>query len=391
MPIRKWWEHAVTTWKQFRPARRRRSSARFSVETFEPRRMLSAFVVNSLADSHDVLLGDGVAADANGFTTLRAALEEANASIGADTITLPAGVVTLLAANGPLDVTENVTIFGSGASKIDGTAFDEVFAIHGAAQLHFDQVTVFSLGVLAASLRPALLTTNTRQADLVVAFSTTPSVPFAADIKTTNGWSSFKGITASEIVFEETPIVSVPKTVTFDESAVPTPEQAIDQIINALFRNEPDFVRPVGAVLPVEANREPRPISGENARPISKSDSDEKSSPMTPPESAADPSSESMSSDDESSSENFDDDEIGAILRGWADEAGWQEFDFLTRSSHTIAAHPRHASRMAVVAGALLGGISVNLWSRAERESWRVTLSMTAWRTRFERQRRRAR
>ncbi len=387
MRIRQWWERVVTTWKQFRPSRRRRSSARFFAETFEPRRMLSAFFVNSLSDSHDSLLGDGIAADANGFTTLRAALEEANASIGADTITLPAGVVTLSAANGPLAVTENVTIFGSGASTIDGTAFNEVFAIHGAAQLQLDHVTVFSSGVLAASLRPALLTTNTRQADLVVALSATPSVPFAADIKTTNGLSSLTGITAPETVFEITPIVSTPKAATFDESAVPTPEQAIDQIINALFRNEPDFVLPVGA------NREPEPgpSSEEKARPMSESDSDEKSSPKTPPVSEADPSSESMSSDDESSSENFDDDAIGAILRGWADEAGWQGFDFLTRGSHTIAAQPRHTSRMAVVAGALLGGISMNSWSRAERESWRDALSMTAWRTRFERLRRRAR
>ena len=144
MPIRELWKRVATTWKQFRPARRRRSSARFFAEAFEPRRMLSAFFVNSLADSHDAIPGDGIATDANGFTTLRAALEEANVRIGADTITLPAGVVALSAANGPLAVTENVTIFGNGASTIDGTALNEVFAIHGAARLQLDHVTVFS-------------------------------------------------------------------------------------------------------------------------------------------------------------------------------------------------------------------------------------------------------
>lgn len=385
MRIRQWWERVVTTWKQFRPSRRRRSSARFFAETFEPRRMLSAFFVNSLADSHDALLGDGIAADTDGFTTLRAALEEANASIGADTIMLPAGVVALSAANGPLAVTENVTIFGSGASTIDGTAFNEVFAIHGAAQLQLDHVTVFSSGVLAASLRPALLTTNPRQADLVVAFSATPSVSFAADMKTTNGLSSLNGITAPEIVFEATPIVSAPKTATFDESAVPTPKQAIDQIINALFHNEPDFVLPVGA------NREPGPISEEPALPMSKSDFDEKSFPM-PPATDAEPTSESKSSDEESSFENLDDDaEVGVILRGWAEEAGWQEFDFLTRSVRTITTQHRPASRLTVVAGALLSGIITNSWSRADRESWRDSLLLTVWRTRFERLRRRAR
>ena len=385
MPIRKWWEHAVTTWKQFRPARRRRSSARFFTETFEPRRMLSAFVVNNLADSHDALLGDGIAADADGFTTLRAALEEANASIGAETITLPAGVVALSAANGPLAVTENVTIFGNGASTIDGTALNEVFAIHGAARLQLDHVTVFSSDVLAASLRPALLTMNARQADLVVAFSATPSASFAADLRTSNGLSPLNGITAPEIVFESTPNMTAPKIVTFDESAVPTPEQAIDQIINALFRNEPDFVLPVGA------SREPGPISEDAARPMPKSDSDKQSLPMSPA-TDPEPTSESPSSDKESSFKSLDDDaEVGAILRGWAEEAGWQEFDFLTRDARTITVQPRLTSRLAVAAGALVSGIVTNSWSRVDRESWRDSLSLTAWRTRFEQVRRRAR
>ena len=85
--------------------------------------MLSAFFVNSLADSHDSNPGDGIAADANGFATLRAAVEEANAHLGADTITLPPGVFVLAAANGPLNVTDDVTILGSRVSEIDGTAF----------------------------------------------------------------------------------------------------------------------------------------------------------------------------------------------------------------------------------------------------------------------------
>ncbi len=377
MPIRQWWEHVVTTWKQFRPSRRRRSSARFFAETFEPRRMLSAFVVNNLGDSHDALLGDGIAADANGFTTLRVALEEANASIGADTITLPAGVVTLSAVNGPLAVTDNVTIFGNGASTIDGTAFDEVFAIHGAAHLQLDHVTVFSADVLAANLRPPLLTTNTRQADLVVAFSVTPSATFAVDLKTSNGLSPLNGITTPEIVFETTPIVTAPKRVTFDESAVPTPEQAIDQIINALFRNEPDFVLPVGA------NQKPGPISEKSARPMSKSDSDEKSLPM-PPATDAEPTSESQSSDEESSSEIlYDKAEVGAILRGWAEEAGWQEFDFLTRGVQSVITPPSRIGRVAIMAGVLLSG--------AFTSSWRDSISPTNLRTRFERLRCRAR
>lgn len=380
MPIRVWIESLATTWKTFRPARRRRASARFSVETFELRRMLSAFVVNSVADTHDAFPGDGIAADANGDTTLRAALEEANALVGADTITLPAGVVALSASNGPLIVSDDVTIFGNSTSGIDGTAFNEVFSVHGAARLQLDQVAVFSSSPLAASLRPTLLTTNARQADLVVAFSAAPSVPFVVDTKATSGLSPLIGTTTPDIVFGELPATPVAKSKTLDELAVPTPDQAIDQIISALFRNEPDFV------VPVSAEQKPGPIADDDARPMSKTDSDEKS---LPPNADAESKPESMSSDDETSSVSSDDEAVGAILRGWADEAGWNEFDFLARGPAMIAAQPRHASRLAVFAGALLSGVVTNSWSRATRGSWRDSLSLTTWRTRIERLRRR--
>ena len=378
MPIREWIARVVTTWKKLRPARRRRSSARFFGETFEPRRMLSAFFVNSIADSLDALPGDGIAADTNGFTTLRAALEEANAHAGADTITLPKGLFILSATNGPLVVADDVTILGSGATTIDGSAINEVFSVHGAAQLKLEHVSVVSSDALPANIRAMLLTTNTRQSDLVVAFSATPSSVFAADTKSVSGLSPFSAVTTSERVFDFSPIAPAPKIAMKDDSAIPTPEQAIDQIINALFRSEPDFVLPAGA------KREPGPISDQNAQPMSKSDAEEKSSPMTPPE--------SMSSDEDSSSENTVEDEaVGAILRNWADDAGFGGLDFLTRGSQTITAQPRRASRLAVAAGALLSGVVVNSWSQAEQDSWRDSLSLTAWRTRFERLRRRAR
>lgn len=382
MPVRAWIERVATTWKTFRPARRRRASARFSVETFEPRRMLSAFVVNSLADTHDAIPGDGIAADANGFATLRAALEESNALAGADTIALPAGVVALSASNGPLVVSDDVTIVGGGASAIDGSAFDEIFSVHGTAHLQLDHVTAFSSGSLAASLRPTLLTSNTRQADLIVAFSATPSSPFLADSKITTVSSPLIGTAPPDFVFDEPLTTSVAKSKTLDELAVPTPEQAIDQIINALFRNEPDFV------VPVSAEQKPGLLPNGNARPMSKTDSDEK---PASPNADAESKPEAMSSDDETSAVNSDNEAVGAILRGWADEAGWGEFDFLTRGPATITAQPRHASRLAVLAGAVLSGVVTNAWSRKTRGSWRDSLFLTAWRTRFERLRQRAR
>ena len=204
-----------------------------------------------------------------------------------------------------------------------------------------------------------------------------------ADTKTSNGLSSFMRVTTPEIVFDESPVTTVVKAQSLGDLPVPTPEQAIDQIINALFRSEPDFVLPVGA------KQAPGSISEDSARPMSKSDSDEKSSP---PSSDSETKPESMSSDDEPSSEPSGDDEaVGAILRGWANEAGWCDSDFLTRGSGTVIVQPRHGSRVAALAGALLSGVVTKSWTRDDRESWRDSLSLTAWRTRFERLRRRAR
>ncbi len=371
MPIHAWWKRIVTTWNKLRPARRRRSLGGFSAEAFEPRRLLSAFVVNSLADSHDAILGDGIAADGHGRTTLRAALEEANAHAGADTITLPAGVIGVSAANGPLVVTDDVTIIGTGTTVIDGTVFDEVFSVSGAGRLQFDHVTVRSSKDMAIP-RPILLTTNTRQADLIVAFSAITSEPFTAETKTPNGLSPLIGITIPESVFDETPtepsLTPSKPPALLDDFVVPTPEQAIDQIINALFRNEPDFVLPIGT------EQTPEPISKENARPMPKPD-------------AEDPASD----DEQSLNGSGDDEAFRTVLRGWADEAGWQEFDFLSRGSNSVAMRSQHGSRVATMAGMLLGSVAATSWSRDDRSLWRESLSLSAWRTRLERLRRRPR
>lgn len=89
----------------------------------------SVFVVDSTADSVDANLGDGVCADAQGRCTLRAAVMEANASVGAATITFGRTIDTLPitltippsstndAATGDLNITGAVTIRGNGASN----------------------------------------------------------------------------------------------------------------------------------------------------------------------------------------------------------------------------------------------------------------------------------
>ncbi len=67
---------------------RRRSSLR--VERLEDRTLLAAtFTVDTSVDSVDANLGDGIAADSLGRTSLRAAVMEANALAGDDTIQLP--------------------------------------------------------------------------------------------------------------------------------------------------------------------------------------------------------------------------------------------------------------------------------------------------------------
>ena len=104
----------------------------------------ATFTVNSTADFVDANPGNGVCetAPGNGVCTLRAAIQEANALAGADTIILPAGTYTLgipgpdedAAATGDLDITGDLAITGAGAATtiVDGGGLDRVFEIHGA-------------------------------------------------------------------------------------------------------------------------------------------------------------------------------------------------------------------------------------------------------------------
>ena len=100
------------------------------------RAQAATFTVDSTLDAVDANLGDGVCATATHVCTLRAAIQEANAFAGADTITLPAGMYTLSipgpledeAATGDLDITDDLTLTGAGAANtiIDGGGLDRV-------------------------------------------------------------------------------------------------------------------------------------------------------------------------------------------------------------------------------------------------------------------------
>jgi hypothetical protein len=127
------------------------------VETLEQRIVLSTFSVNTLLDTVDVTPGDGLARDASGNTSLRAAVMEANALAGADTINLPAGTYPLtrvganenLAASGDLDVSGDLTIVGAGrdTTVISGEQSDRVFHIRGVFRVGGPAVTLSHLTI----------------------------------------------------------------------------------------------------------------------------------------------------------------------------------------------------------------------------------------------------
>jgi CSLREA domain-containing protein len=105
----------------------------------------ATFVVDSTTDAPDVKLGDDHCRTAMLTCTLRAAIQEADATDGADTVVVPAGRYRLSsvpspeagavgetdAANGDLDITDDLTVRGGGAhdTTVDGAGLDRVFEI----------------------------------------------------------------------------------------------------------------------------------------------------------------------------------------------------------------------------------------------------------------------
>ncbi|MCF6323327.1 MAG: Ig-like domain-containing protein [Gammaproteobacteria bacterium] len=115
----------------------------FCITTFLSVTSLSAnaieFPVDTTDDTVDIANGDGLCETATNNCSLRAAIQEANALTGADTITLPPGIYPLtisgsgedFSATGDLDITSNITINGAGADQvfIDAMEIDRVFDI----------------------------------------------------------------------------------------------------------------------------------------------------------------------------------------------------------------------------------------------------------------------
>lgn len=109
-----------------------------------------SFVVNSTVDAPDAAQGDNLCATVSGQCTLRAAIQEANATPGLDQITLEAGATYTitraganenLASTGDLDITRPLILHGHGAT-IDGNDLDRVFHVRGVGRLTADHLTI---------------------------------------------------------------------------------------------------------------------------------------------------------------------------------------------------------------------------------------------------------
>ncbi len=99
--------------------------------------MAAVFTVNSTADVADANTHDGICNDGAGHCTLRAAIQQADASGGANTVNVPAGsyrlgIADLTVAN----ATGDLTVVGTGAAGttvIDGQGALRIFNLHGGA------------------------------------------------------------------------------------------------------------------------------------------------------------------------------------------------------------------------------------------------------------------
>lgn len=113
--------------------------------------MAATFTVDSPDDHPDASPGDRKCADASGACTLRAALQEANATSRADNIVLTTNVYQLtiagagedMAATGDLDVLSPLSIDGNN-SVIDANGIDRAFDVLAPGRLEISDVRVMN-------------------------------------------------------------------------------------------------------------------------------------------------------------------------------------------------------------------------------------------------------
>lgn len=99
------------------------------------------FIVDILSDAPDADLNDGVCATAEGYCTLRAAVEQANAQPGAQSISLADWQVLL---NSELVISDDLTLTGLGADHtvIGGYGNNRLLRVTGGASLNLNDLTL---------------------------------------------------------------------------------------------------------------------------------------------------------------------------------------------------------------------------------------------------------
>ncbi|MGN6518355.1 MAG: choice-of-anchor Q domain-containing protein [Dokdonella sp.] len=128
----------------------------------------ATFAPDTIDDTIDAAPGDGTCADANGSCSLRAAMQEANALAGEDTIVLGAVVYTLTlagsnedaSASGDLDVDDDLVLQGAGADAtiVDAGALDRVLDVRPATGSRHVRIRGLTLrnGALTLESQPPL-------------------------------------------------------------------------------------------------------------------------------------------------------------------------------------------------------------------------------------------
>lgn len=117
--------------------RRRLASTAFAfVVGFGPATEAAVFTVDTHADGTDADPGDGLCRTSLGQCSLRAAVQEADARLGADRIELPHGIFRL--GLGTLSIRTDVEIVGSGS----GVTFIEAGTNHRVLSVEYDEVLV---------------------------------------------------------------------------------------------------------------------------------------------------------------------------------------------------------------------------------------------------------
>jgi CSLREA domain-containing protein len=129
-----------------------------SLTATAPAARAADFTVDSVADAADAKPGDHVCRTPGATCTLRAAVQEADASSGADTVSVPAGRYRLTsvpapeagfpneddAGNGDLDIGDTLTVRGAGAGRttIDGGGLDRVFSVGSSVTASISDMTI---------------------------------------------------------------------------------------------------------------------------------------------------------------------------------------------------------------------------------------------------------